>query len=182
MKCLYIFLCLIGLISCKIEGNLKGLFSNYKNTKSLSPNLIVSSDKTSYCDSTFLDSNLVVLINHSELLECIQRHDNSIVYIWKPNCHGNYCYSPKLIQQKCKEHKITLFLVAEYFDSEKMSFNYHIEKPILGIDTHYYKTNLTSKYLKRFILGLTNQENIHNDFLRFKNGEFIESFQFIDSI
>jgi hypothetical protein len=74
---------------------------------------------------------------------------------------------------------IELFVVAEYYDTQKMDMLYKISKPLVGIDTEYYGTNLTSKYLNKFIADLiegelTPSEQPHS-FLFFERGEFISS-------
>ena len=61
------------------------------------------------------------------------------------------CIPLNVIQEICNKKNIQLYIVAEYYDLELMNKEYNISSPILGIDTDYYKTNLTSKYVKNFI-------------------------------
>jgi hypothetical protein len=66
-----------------------------------------------------------------------------------------------------------------------MSKNYTIDHPIMGIDVKYYKTNITSKYLEKFILDLTNHSNNYDNygnFLCFNKGKFERTFNDIDDI
>ena len=90
-----------------------------------------------------------------------------MVFIWRPNCHGKYCLSPEIVQRVCDEKGIELFVVAEYFDNEKISISYDIKRPVFGIDVNYYKCNQTSKYLAKFKFDLTGKNT--------ENGEFINS-------
>ena len=75
-----------------------------------------------------------------------------------------------------------MFIVAEYYDTEKMEVIYKIERPIYGIDTEYYRTNLTSKYLSKLRRELTNTSDMNGHFLYFYNGRFIKSFRDIEEI
>ena len=89
------------------------------------------------------------------------------------------------MQSTCDLKNIELYIVAEYYDSEKMKIKYNIKRPIIGIDTEYYKTSLTSKYVNRFLNDI--DSNIKwNDFsnrcLYFENGKFIKSYESIYSV
>ena len=60
---------------------------------------------------------------------------------------------------------------------------YNIEEPIIAIDTKYYKSNLTSIYLKKFIADLTSKTNIQNKrFLLFKKGQFVNSYDSFEDL
>ena len=135
-------------------------------------------DDSSYCKSTYKAST-VYITNGNLFRECVTKPDKSLVYIWKPNCRGKYCYSLDLLQKYSTDKGMELFVVAEYYDTEKMNLTYKISKPLVGIDTKYYATNLTSKYLSKFIADLTKgqltpSEQPYN-FLFFERGKFISS-------
>lgn len=128
------------------------------------------------------DSTRVYLTNGKELKECMAAFDDAIVFIWQPYCHGQFCYSLNALQERCSEKHIELYIVAEYYDNAKMKMNYTINRPIYGIDTKYYKTNLTSKYLSKFLVELTGTDQMKGNFVRFKKGEFSSSFKSIEEL
>lgn len=177
------FLTLIILSSCSINGNLQGLYSYYNRTTKESPNLIIDSDSAiKYCELKNDGIAKIYPINGLQLNECLKRQDKSIVFVWSPNCKGKFCYSLNAVQETCDENNMELFIVAEYYDDAKMQIDYVIKRPIFGIDTKYYKTNLTSKYMSKFLLDVTAKETTNGRFLKFKGDKFQQSFSYLDSI
>lgn len=165
--------------ACSINGTFQGLYSYYNITKSESSNLLIKLPKSiSICKIKNNESVKVYLVNGKELKECINNLENALVYIWSPKCTGRFCYSIELIQK----NDIDLFIVSEYYDSRAMQKFYKIDKPLFGIDTEFYKSNLTSIYLKKFIEDLTNQEIPKVNFYKFKSGNLIKSFNSIDDV
>ena len=63
-----------------------------------------------------------------------------------------------------------------------MELLYNIEKPIFGIDTKYYKTDLTAKYLSEFIYDLTSKKEIKGNYIYFKDGNFYNSYESLELI
>ena len=177
---IYFSICFLT-TSCSINGNFQGLFSYYKKTVKDNPNLIDKSP-ASICETRLAMAHNVIIANGIKLKQCVNRSANVLVYVWSPNCKSGYCYSLNAIQTKCDEKNIELYIVAEYYDGKKMQLDYHLRRSIIGIDTKYYKTNLTSKYLSKFINDLTSKSDIHNRFLYFTNGILSKSFDSIDSI
>jgi hypothetical protein len=189
-KELFIIFCLlIFLSSCTINGTLQGLFSYYNKTKKESSISFVRIN--SIKDSSILksDSTIVLLANGTELNNCLQKYEKSVVYIWAPKCKSKYCYSLNLLQEICRQQEVELFIVAEYYDSYYMSKQYSISHNLIGIDVKYYRSNITSKYLSEFIFDLTNgaykydvKNNVYCNFLRFNNGEFVKAFMSIEDL
>lgn len=178
-----LFLILVSISSCKINGTFQGLYSYYNKTKSETPNLLMRlDDSASICDFAYSDSLKIVISNGVELKNCARQYENSIVYFWSPKCKGKLCYSLELLQNICNEKGIELFIVAEYYDSQLMKKYYNIKKPILGIDTKYYKTNKTSKYLSLFTYDLVSKRDISQKFILLKKGVFEKSFSDIKEL
>lgn len=113
--------------------------------------------------------------------ECIGLHQEAILYLWKPKCRGSY--SLQTLQKKCDSLKIELFIVAEYYD-KMMQVSQGIKRPIFGIDTRYYQSNLTSKYVLSFIRDLISNPdtNTYRDFYYFKAGVFHKAGDDLNSI
>ncbi|WP_445722103.1 hypothetical protein [Flavobacterium sp.] len=179
MKNSILIVLLLSLSSCSINGGFQGLYSYYKKTKKENPNLFVNSNDLECND---FERNKINVLTGNKILSCIKNDERALVYIWAPKCKNQYCFPLEVIQQKCNENDVKLYVVSEYYDLNLMEEKYNLENPIFGIDTEYYKTNLTDKYLKKFIFDLTRDENIYSRFYCFKNGVFKKSFDSIDTI
>lgn len=90
-----------------------------------------------------------------------------MVYFWNPNCSADVCIPPNYAQEFCSRHGINLFVIAVYYDYSKMSYNFDLNRPVFGIDTEYYKTNLTAKYLDRFKVHLLGENYAGDEYPRF---------------
>src|SRR4030095_7181358 len=144
--------------ACSIKGSFQGLFSYYSKTRSEDPQLLIVPDaSTSLCEINNPDTPRILVINGSMLKECIKTNSKAVVYLWAPKCKGKFCYSLNFLQQKCDRKGVTLYIVAEYYDTQLMQINYQLNKPISGIDVAYYNSNKTSKYLSKFIYDLTSR-------------------------
>lgn len=175
--------------SCSFNGTLQGLFSYYNKTKQDSEINFVEFSSFEDCKKLLSDSASILVANGKEIKNCLSKYQNSVVYIWTPKCKGKYCYSLNLLQETCNQKGYELFIVAEYFDAYYMSKYYEITHPIIGIDVKFYKTNLTSKYLSKFIFELTDGKykyDIKNDsycnFLCFANGELKKTIMSIEEL
>lgn len=177
------FKLIILLSSCSINGSFKGLYSYYEKTQKEKPNLIISNQNSNTLCNIKNDSIArIYTINGYNLKNCIANQVKTICYIWAPRCKGKFCYSLNAVQNKCKSLSSDLFIVSEYYDSEMMSIKYNLDKPIFGIDTKYYKSDLTSNYMSNFIKDLTAKDKVNGRFLLFKNGLYITSCLSLDSI
>lgn len=180
---LFIVIILIFCTECSINGGFQGLYSYYSKTKSKNAQLLIKpSISTPICEINKSDTPKVYIINGINLKGCIKTTDKAIVYIWAPKCKGEFCYPLNSLQQKCNIKNMTLFIVAEYYDNELMEINYKINKPIFGIDVEYYKSNMTSRYLSKFIYDLTSKNDIMGRLIYFEDGIFKKSFEYIEGI
>ncbi|MDR2011083.1 MAG: hypothetical protein LBQ22_11460 [Bacteroidales bacterium] len=185
MSKVLIFLCFILIIcqSCTINGSLQGLYSYYNKTDKENENLFQKIDSHEVLCEIKNDQTPKILITNGDILKkCLQEKENSIIYIWSPKCKSGMCYPLDIIQRECNNNGIELFVIAEYYDSEFMNKSYDINCPIIGIDVKYYKSNITSKYLSLFIRDLTQQNDIHDQFIFFEEGIYIRSFNNIDTL
>ncbi len=160
--------------SCAVNGTLQGLYSYYNKTKSTNPKLLIKIDSSKLICSLENDTiPKVYIINGNQLKKCIN-NSKTLVYIWPPKCKSDVCYPLHIMQRKCDDNGIDLFIVAEYYDSELMQKSYQIKRSIFGIDTKHYKTNLTSKYVAKFNFDLMGKK-ITDRFVYFENGIFKKS-------
>ena len=180
------FIFILGVLalgSCTIRGSLRGLYSFYGQTKAAHPELLTRpAPNSSICEIKNPDTPRVYVINGKSLKECLESRTKAIVYVWSSRCQSELCYSLNLVQQRCDAKGVELFIVAEYYDDELMNFKYRIGHPILGIDTEYYKTNFTSRYMSRFLRDLANVTKFENRFFYFENGKLKRSFSVIEEI
>jgi hypothetical protein len=170
--------------SCSIKGDFKGLYSYYSKTKSKNPTLFYKPNKSdTICNITNASvKSRIVIINGLDLKKCIDVSSNSIIYFWSPKCKSKVCFPLDIVQSVCNSQNIDLYVVAEYYDLEQMEINHEITRPIFGIDTEYYKTNLTKKYITKFLEDIKLDSNTYNRYFYFKKGVFIESYESIYNI
>lgn len=164
----------LSLASCiSIKGELKGLYSYYDKTEKEFPGLVTNPvPGIPVCEIPRTELQKVIVSNGKDIKKCMEQYPNSMLYIWSPRCHGSSCYSPMALQRICKEKGIELFIAAEYYDGELMEKDYSLDHPIIGIDTKYYNSSLTSNYLTKFVWDLTGQKATNLRFILFKKGHF----------
>lgn len=170
------------LTSCQISVKFKGHTSYRREIEPYIDKMV--SDEPFSCSMEYSKNNRLTIINGLMLKECIQSEDAVLVYLWSPLCRSSKCLDLNTLQNICDKNNTTLYIVAEYYDLKKMYKKYRISKPIIGIDTKYYKTNFTSKYLKYFFTDLIeNKEkvNVKNTrYVYFKSGQHVENFNQLD--
>lgn len=170
---------LFGMItSCNLihikPGKVYGLFSGYNATQKHYPGLLVKTDaSTPLCDLRYSEEPKVYVIKGEQLKQCLMDYDDAIVYIWSPHCGGDQCFSPSLLQKLCKEKKVELFVVAEYYTGEDLVQFYELDRPMFGIDTRYYKTDIVDMYLPKFENDLSAKKEAYGRMLYFKKGKYV---------
>lgn len=170
----YLLVLSIYFSSCSISGSFQGLYGYQKKVTKIDSNLIQKSKEDICLISTPRDP-IIYRINGKDLRKCINNTPKALLYIWRPNCSSKICIPLNNLQKICTNNNMELFIVAEYYDYEKMIKKYEINKPIWGIDCKFYKSNLTKKYLQRFINDITeSNESYENDyFYYFESGKLI---------
>ena len=170
--------------SCVIDGSFRGLYSYYKITKKEHPTFI-QRPGSNLCNLTSSDSIIVYKINGNELKKCLKAESKSLVYFWNPNCSAPVCVPPNYAQEYSNYNNLNLFIVAIYYEYNKMTVNYELVRPIFGVDTEYYSTNLTKRYLKKFREDLLEREWIEEEyprFLLFQSDSLIASSESIETL
>lgn len=180
---LLIFSFSIILLNSCVQGSFKGLYSYYERSIKEKPGIFINTKNLDSINGKFskLD-NYVFIINGKDLKNCLKENDKSFIYIWGAKCSSKICYPLELINNHCKKNNVSLFIVAEYYDSENMSYDYELDKNILAIDTKHYNSNLTSKYLNLFLKDIDNNLNyddIPERYLYFEKDKYIKSYESI---
>lgn len=176
------FFCIVSSFNCQIRGSLKGLTSNRMELNKYNINIIGSNHHQ--CESSITLKNKIVIVDGIELKKCISDLSNVLVYIWRPNCKSSSCIELELLQSFCDKYTIELFIVAEYYDYNKMNKAYIIKRPIFGIDTYYYKTDFTKKYLTGFLRDLIHRDFTYKEsqFYYFENAYFIKEMSQLEEL
>lgn len=169
-------------ISCGSEMEFKGLFSYYNSTYKSCPSLF-SHESILEKGCRNFNNNKVYVTNGKMMKECLAANQKAVVYVWSPLCQSTTCYRLEFLQQYLDKKGIELYIVSEYYDLESMAVKYKLRRPIFAVDTKYYKSGLTDKYMKRFKWDLTNKvDTTYNKIYYFENGIYINSFRRIEEI
>jgi len=172
------FIWILLFSSCSIDGTLQGLTSYYNKTAKR--DLAISTPQE-LCPNSY-ETNDVLLYNGTDLLKCLSTKKSALVFIWAPNCKGRYCYRLQRLQALSDESNLELYVVAEYFDYEKMKLDYGLKNKLIGVDVNFYRTNFTKKYMSQFLSDLTQDKYEYGKFIQFEMGEFSRTFNSIDSL
>lgn len=181
------FLLLIGftilMSSCSFQGTLQGLFPYQRTYVKEAPHLFTYTDD---CSPHSLDytPQSVLILNGETLRECMSE-EKTLIHTWKPNCSAKACFPLEIIQDVCDDLNIKLYIVAEYYDVDKMIMNYNIEHKLMAIDNGYYRTVFVDSQLKKFFSDLTKVKDfkdIRNNYFLFENREFIGSYNDLDTL
>lgn len=172
--------------SCSVSIFLPGVFSYYKRTTADSPHIFEGSCKELdvKCQQRCQAPPRVVVVNGIELSACLSDKSECIVYLWAPRCQGVYCYSLNELQKECDRRGLELFVVAEYYDGKLMDQDYGLSRPIFGIDTKYYQSDLTNRYVSLFLEDLTQNDikSQESRILYFENGLLKNYFSQIEEV
>ena len=172
----YIYIIFITITSCGFNASFQGLYSYYNKTKEEIPELLIQQKNIdSICSKTSKKVKSIYIVNGNTLKRCLQREEKSIVYVWGPNCKSKICYPLELIQSFCEKEGYSLYILAEYYDVKQMKLNHELDRNILAVDTEFYRTNLTVKYLNRFFKDVDqnlNYDDTMNRYLLFERDVF----------
>jgi hypothetical protein len=170
--------------SCSI--NISGIYSNYNKTIKEDPSKFIQLKDSALCYSQ--KNNLkdkICVIDGKTLKNCIKKNEKTLIYIWSPNCKSKYCIPLEIIQQRCDEKNIELYIVAEYYDKTRMDYHYDLKNNIFGIDVVHYDSNLISKYMDLFFSDISEQikyKETNDRFFIFEKNTFSKSFYSIDEL
>jgi hypothetical protein len=169
--------------SCTINGTLQGLTGYYNKTRTEVPGIFASiNDTLSPCAQPKPTKATVFVTNGIELKKCLQDESRAIIYLWQPKCVAENCKPLGFVQHKCDSAGYNLYNVAQYYDAALMELEYDLEKPIFGIDTDYYGTDFTKKYVSRFLQDAVGIKKHSGLYLLIENGKFVKSVSSVQDI
>lgn len=164
MKKIFIYsLVLFTMLSCRIRGNFNGLYSdNHKYTDSYVLN---------NCSEN--DNSKILLINGQQLLNCLQVNNKaSLVYIWDLNCKSDNCVNINYFLNFCKSKNIQPYIIIEYLVEKDLNYYKSLNTKLYSIDNKYYKTNLVSSYVNKFMNDITlTKPPIEDRYIYFKDNK-----------
>lgn len=168
----YLVICIL-IASCSIRGNFKGLYGYQQKTVTEIPErFLQSTDDDDLCNY-LINNDRVIITNGKKLEKCVTS-ENTLIYLWGPNCTSKICYPLSSIEYLAFQNSLQLYIIAEYYDSEKMSYDYGVASPIIGIDTKYYQTSKTDDYLEKFLtdMGIRRSDSNHRYYIGKANGSY----------
>ncbi len=167
------------LLSSCIITNTPGFYTGYNRLSDNDKNKIIFVDKdSSIC--TFVNINKIYAITGKQLRSCLMKNDTSIVYFWGPNCSSKSCISITACQSYCTSKNYNLYVVADYYDIQKMQNQNVSNYPMLIANQQYYNKKYLNSLNKRFKNDLLNSVNLnkedqYNRFLFFKGDKLLKS-------
>jgi hypothetical protein len=96
----------------------------------------------------------VYAVTGRQLSECLKKNNKSIIYRWGPNCSSKECILISACQDFCNSGNYNLYVVADYYDLDKMEVQNVSDFPILVANHKYYGKNYANKLNKYFIKDL----------------------------
>ncbi|MBP6184900.1 MAG: hypothetical protein KA479_08145 [Saprospiraceae bacterium] len=136
-----------------------GKYSGFEHTSKLYPGLIQKSNPINCNSKTDLEP-MVCIANGLDIRSCIQKEEKAIVYLWHPTCKGPNCIAPTIIQSICKSNNVELFIVARSYRFETLDLIEPLDRPVFGIDTKYYSTDVVADYVPLFFSELLGKDII----------------------
>lgn len=180
-------LSLYSFSSCQINVNAppfkQSFWSYYKQSKAKAPDLFITMEDDA-CPLRSNEFELVYRISGPQLKNCLENETWALVYFWQPNCSSSVCISPTIAQSISDRNQIALYVVAEYYDVPKMSYPYTTKRPLFGMNTKHYGTDLQRNYIKLFYKDITGLKYSpeSGSFFLFRQGDYQGSYRTIDSL
>lgn len=168
----YLVTCIL-IASCSIRGNFKGLYGYQQKTMAQIPEKFLQSTEDDDLCSYLINSDRIIITNGKKLKKCVTP-ETALFYIWGPHCTSKICYPLSSIEYLASQNNLQLYIIAEYYDSEKMSYDYGVTSPIIGIDTKYYQTSKTNNYIEKFLtdMGIKRSDSNHRYYVGKSNGTY----------
>jgi len=180
MKYIYIIFIVTSILFQNCGISVIGLYSDYEKLSEIDKEKIVFlNENDGICE--IKKDEKIYAITGSQLLDCIETKENVLVYIWTPYCTQPTCYPLSHVQKYCASNGLILYVIANYYDSERIfSEQESIDLPLFSMNERYYKRKLRHSYSKKFINDLLKNEKdrkkiIWNGSFIFCNGKLVDS-------
>jgi hypothetical protein len=128
---------------------------------------------------TALDTNSIYEITGAQLLKELNKHEQSLVYVFKSGCTSENCVPLSIVEDYAKEKHLNLFLVLSSYSKLELTLVQNTNAPLFAINADHYGNPNNSKYIQAFLneLGYQKvlaQSKIRGSYLFFKGSELVE--------
>jgi hypothetical protein len=103
-----------------------------------------------YSKATRFEVGKVYTLNATELLSELNKHPESLVYVFKNACTGELCKPMAVYEEYAQIHQLKLFLVMNGFGNIAETTDQPLKSPLYAIDSDYYEENIRAKYERYF--------------------------------
>ncbi len=174
-KFLIVPLLILLLHSCAIE--IKGLHNDYQKLSATEKESVIFVPKDSTICGFSNDQNIYA-ISGNQLKDCLAKNDTSLLYRWGPNCSSSNCNLIEACQEFCDQNNYQLYVLADYYDMEKMEAQNKSDFPILIANHRIYRKNFSNKINRLFLNDVFDLESLEKEekyarFHFFKGEEWI---------
>lgn len=126
-----------------------------------------------------LDTNKIYEITGQALLKELNKHDQSLVYVFKSGCTSENCVPLAIVEDYAKEQHLNLFLVISSYSKLELTLEQKTNAPLFAINAAHYGNPNNSKYVQAFLdeLGyqqVLSQSKLSGSYLFFKGSKLVE--------
>lgn len=116
----------------------------------------------------------ILIIDHEQLLQSLQKHEKALVYTFANGCSANKLLS--LYENWCKENGYKLFLVMVYISSYEKTTEQNPSSQLFVINDEIYPKK-TSDRFKNGLKGLplNTKSKYEGGLLFFENGKYVKT-------
>ena len=100
------------------------------------------------------NGSLCYAVEANNILNSVHKMDTTLVYTWSPVCHSKVCLPLQNVQAYCTRKGYNLYVVAEYYDVQRMDMQPQLKNPLLVINHKYYHSDYCPRYTKLFDYAL----------------------------
>lgn len=97
-----------------------------------------------------LNNDLIYEISGPQLLNELNTNNKSMVYIFANGCSSENCLPLNQVEYYAEDYGYKLYLVMSGYSSLKATTSQTFDTPLFAINTEYYETNKSRKYLRAF--------------------------------
>ena len=141
----YIIVILLFLLTTSCLVQFTGITNDYKLLNENQKNKIERLQ-----DFNSLNKNKVYELTGPKLLTELEKHENSIVYVFVNKCSSDYCIPISTIESYASKNSLKLFLVMVSYNNLNISTEQNVKTQLFSIDDDYYKTKKRRQYVKLF--------------------------------
>lgn len=126
-----------------------------------------------------LDTNKIYEITGQALLKELNKHEQSLVYVFKSGCTSENCVPLAIVEDYATEQHLNLFLVLSSYSKLDLTLDQKTNASLFAINAAHYGNPNNSKYIQAFLdeLGYQQtqaQSKTPGRYLFFKGSKLVE--------